>query len=145
MDISLRKATESDMDFLFELRDLTMRKYLEQVGMPTSRENYEARIRYQFDCAEIIEYSGEPIGLIKAAYCSETNMWKLIQIQVHPDYQGKQIGRRVIQNLLDLAKDSKASVQLSVIKTNPAQKLYSKLGFIRINELEQEFIMICKP
>ncbi|NGN97178.1 GNAT family N-acetyltransferase [Grimontia sp. S25] len=145
MQITLRKATESDMDFLFEFRDLTMRKYLEQVGMPTSRENYEARIRYQFDCAEIIEYSGKPIGLIKAAYCLETNMWKLIQIQVHPDYQGRGIGESVIKNLLGVAKETNTTVQLSVIKTNPAQQLYSKLGFIRIEELEQEFIMICKP
>ncbi|CZF82431.1 ribosomal-protein-alanine N-acetyltransferase [Grimontia celer] len=145
MQINLRKATESDMDFLFELRDLTMRKYLEQVGMPTSRENYEARIRYQFDCAQIIEFSGKRIGLLKATYSPEENIWKLVQIQIHPDYQGRGIGERIIKNLLGVVKETNATVQLSVIKSNPAQQLYSKLGFIRADELEQEFIMICKP
>ncbi|TOQ41117.1 N-acetyltransferase, partial [Vibrio parahaemolyticus] len=38
MNISLRRASETDIPFLLLLRDKTMRRYLEEVGMPTSTE-----------------------------------------------------------------------------------------------------------
>jgi len=75
MDISLRSANEADIPFLVSLRDQTMRKYLEMVGMPTTSEEYEKRIRYEFVNAQIVELKGKHIGLFKATYSEELNYW----------------------------------------------------------------------
>ncbi|WEM44138.1 GNAT family N-acetyltransferase (plasmid) [Photobacterium sp. DA100] len=141
MELSLRSATESDIGFLLTLRDKTMRSYLEEAGMPTCREEYEKRIRYQFDHAKIVEMAGKPIGLFKAAYNSEQNYWSLIQIQIAPEYQGMKIGRRLIGQLIEQAKVAGATVGLSVIKTNPARDLYSRLGFKVVGSSGSELIM----
>ncbi len=129
MDISLRRASETDIPFLLLLRDKTMRRYLEEVGMPTSTEEYEKRIRFEFSHAQIVELDGKPIGLFKATYTEELNYWYLVQIQISPEFQGLKIGSKLILDLITKAGAAKSKVGLSVIETNPAKQLYLKLGF----------------
>ena len=88
MDISLRRASEADIPFLLSLRDKTMRRYIEELGMPTSTEEYEKRIRFEFSHAQIVEFDGKAIGLFKATYTEELNYWYLVQIQISPKFQG---------------------------------------------------------
>ncbi|ELA9846549.1 GNAT family N-acetyltransferase [Vibrio parahaemolyticus] len=129
MDISLRRAGETDIPFLLSLRDKTMRQYLEEAGMPTSTEEYEKRIRFEFPHAQIVELDGKPIGLFKATYTEELNYWYLVQIQNSPEFQGLKIGSKLILDLIAKAETTKSKVGLSVIETNPAKQLYLKLGF----------------
>lgn len=129
MDINLRKANGSDISFLLSLRDKTMRLYLEQAGMATSQEEYIKRIRFEFENAQIVEMAGNPIGLFKVTYSHKRNYWYIVQIQIEPDYQGMSIGSYLINQLIEKAKDAGATVGLSVINTNPARHLYSRLGF----------------
>jgi len=139
MNIALRQAVESDIDFLVELRNSTMRDYLEEIGMPISLEDYLDRIHYRFDCAQIVTLDDVPIGLFKAEFQPENNLWYLIQIQIHPGYQNAKIGTHLIHSLIEKAKQSSANVGLSVIKTNPAYKLYQSLGFEKIGENQYEY------
>ena len=144
MDISLRKASESDIDFLLQLRDITMRKYLEEVGAPTTEDEFLYRVQYHFEDAKIIEANGRSIGLFKASFLPELNQWYLVQIQVHPEFQNLKIGSRLIRELLAKAKAQGVSVVLYVLKSNPAQNLYKSLGFEQVDETEFEFAMECK-
>ena len=141
MDISLRPASEADIPFLLLLRDKTMRKYLEEVGMPTTEEEYEKRIRYKFAHAQIVELNGNPIGLFKAIYTVELNYWYLVQIQIAPEYQGLKVGSKLISDLIGKAGLTNSKVGLSVIKTNPAKQLYSKLGFKVVESSGVEHLM----
>ena len=139
MNISLRPALESDIDFLVDLRNATMRDYLEQVGMPISLDDYLNRIQFKFECAQIITLDQVPIGLFKAEYQADQNLWYLIQIQIHPGYQNASIGSTLVKNLIEKAQASQSRVGLSVIKTNPAYQLYQRLGFKKISETEYEY------
>lgn len=141
MDITLRPADDSDIDFLLSLRDKTMRSHLEAVGMPTSREAYVQRVWYKFDDAQIIELDGVSIGLFKATYDAERNYWYLIQIQVAPEYQGQKIGSRLISDLIAKARCTGATLGLSVIHNNPAKKLYTALGFNVVHDSGVEHLM----
>ena len=141
MDISLRSANEADIPFLVSLRDQTMRKYLEMVGMPTTSEEYEKRIRYEFVNAQIVELKGIPIGLFKATYTEELNYWYLVQIQISPEHQGLKIGSKLITDLIGKAGLTNSKVGLSVIKTNPAKQLYSQLGFKVVESSGVEHLM----
>ncbi len=145
MEYSLRKAVETDVDFLLELRETTMGQYLREVGMPTGREAYLERVHYAFDQAQIIVINDAPAGLFKAQFNPEINEWYLVQIQLHPDYQSKGIANRLISNLISKADASGSTVGLSVVKTNPAQRLYSRLGFERVGETDFEYLMQYTP
>lgn len=134
MDITLRKADASDIEYLLKLRDITMRGYLLEAGLPANQEAYLSRIHYQFENARIIELTNRSVGLFKAVHLPESHQWQLIQIQIHPDYQNLKIGRFLIKQLIDKALAAGDSVGLSVLKSNPALRLYLRLGFRRIGE-----------
>ncbi len=142
MKLSLRKALDSDFEFLLNLRESTMHQYLEGVGMPTSRESHCERINYKFDCAKIIEVDGKPAGLFKVEYLEDKRQWYVIQFQLHSRFQNLKIGRTLLEQLLATAKSSNASVGLSVIKTNPALRLYQRLGFQQVGSDEFEYELV---
>ena len=139
MDVILRQATPDDVPFLLELREITMGEHLRNIGMPTSQEDYLRRIQYKYDCAEIITVNNQPIGLYKAEYQPNEALWYLIQIQITPQYQGQGIGYQLIHQLIQQAQKSNLRVGLSVIKTNPALRLYKRLGFAIVDEKQYEY------
>ncbi|MGR5066084.1 GNAT family N-acetyltransferase [Photobacterium sp. DNB22_13_2] len=145
MEISLRNACELDMPFLLALREATMRQYLVEAGMPTSQEEYEKRIRFEFDHAQIVEWGGGPIGLFKATYSNERKYWYIVQIQIDPEYQGMRIGSWLINRVIEKAKTTGATVGLSVINSNPAKHLYFRLGFREVSTIDAEQLMELKP
>ena len=139
MDVILRQATQDDVPFLLELREITMGEYLRNIGMPTSQEDYLRRIQYKYDCAEIITVNNQPIGLYKVEYQPNEALWYLLQIQITPQYQGQGIGYQLIHQLIQQAQKSNLKVGLSVIKTNPALRLYKRLGFAIVDEKQYEY------
>lgn len=141
MDFTLKQAVEADIEFLLELRDITMRKHLEELGLPTTREVYMERIRHHFECAQIIYVADAKAGLFKSKFDEDANEWHLLQIQIHPKFQNRKIGRNVISNLINQANTKGSSIKLSVVKTNPAHHLYSKLGFSVVDENESQYLM----
>ena len=142
MDHTFRKAQESDFDYLLQLRRLTMDDYLLQNGLDISDKEHTFRIKYNFDDAKIILVDGVEAGLFKASYTAQNFQWYIYQIQIHPDYQGLGIGRKLIINLCEQALKDNASVGLSVLKSNPAKRLYDRLGFTVIDSNSSEFEMV---
>lgn len=142
MDFTLRKASATDIPYLLDLRDITMRRYLEETGSPTSKKAYLERIMLHFDEANIIEVNGEKAGLFKAKFLADTQQWFVVQIQVHPDYQNQHIGSRLLSELIARAKQEHVAVTLGVLKTNPARALYERLGFRSVGETEFEYTML---
>lgn len=142
MDISLRSATLQDIDFLVELRAQTMGPHIAAMGLPTSKEDYLERVNYRFDCAQIIMVDNHPAGLFKTCFLADKNQWFLVQVQVHPDFQNRKIGYTVVSQLLEQATQDHADVYLTVFKSNPAQRLYRRLGFKQVGETEHEFEML---
>lgn len=122
-----------------------MAPYLAKVGLPTDKADYLSRIQYQFEHAKIIEINGETAGLFKAYFDEFEHVCHLVQIQVHPSYQGKRIGHLLISDLLDKARQTSVKVLLSVIKVNPAKRLYDRLGFTVYGETDGEYLMQWLP
>lgn len=139
MEISLRKACESDVEFLVKLRSTTMTNYLQDMGWPTNPEAMLKRVMLDYDYAHIIEADGISAGLFKVKFRQALNQWYVVQIQVHPNFQNMKIGSRLLLDLIDKANKNDASVALGVLKTNPAQHLYYKLGFEKVGETDAEY------
>ena len=133
-DLSLRTATEDDIPILLELWRDTMSPNFSALGILPLEEQPLRRILMRFECAELVILDENPIGLFKVA--RDGREWKLIQILLSPTVQGKGIGTHLIANLIGEAKSSGASLSLSVLKQNPALKLYLRLGFVITGEEE---------
>lgn len=139
IEIHYRKASESDLDFLLDLRMKTMNEHYANSSLPTDRESTLQRVLYQFEKANIILLNNEPIGLLKID--RREDKIEVLQLQVDPSQQGKGLGKTILKEIIEEALSSQQSVVLSVLKTNKAQKLYSSLGFVTIDENEHSYIM----
>ncbi|WP_039917853.1 GNAT family N-acetyltransferase [Cellvibrio mixtus] len=139
-NLGFRAATEKDKQFLLQLRIATMNRHISNAGLEPNHENHIERINYRFESAQIIEYAGQSIGLLKVV--KEGSVWDLVQIQLDSNFQGKGLGRKIIQSVIVEAKENGARVKLSVFKKNPALGLYLSLGFITYMETENTYEML---
>lgn len=142
-DLALQPATEEDVPFLLSLRKRTMTAHLQRAGAPHDDDHHLARIHYHFDDAQIVWLAGRPAGLFK--HYRDPAGWRIVQIQIDPDFQGQGLGRRLLAKVLDRADKEGAPVTLSVLKGNPARRLYEALGFTSVMETELEHEMRYDP
>ena len=91
------------------------------------------------DEVNIIVASGVDVGWIQQR--EDGGAIFLGSICVTPQMQGKGIGTRVIQRLLDLGRQRSQPVTLAVMKINPAIALYKRLGFQITHEDEYKLYM----
>ncbi|AQS36908.1 acetyltransferase (GNAT) family protein [Shewanella psychrophila] len=130
-------ATQDDRAYLLNLRKLTMVEHLENSGQFLSEKEHELRLDDGYTCSHLIVFYGETIGTLK--YREDDGKVEIMQIQIHPSLQGQGLGKKVVQQVLTKA-DNRA-VELTVLKGNPALKLYQRLGFIITGEDEFEYHM----
>jgi GNAT superfamily N-acetyltransferase len=81
-----------------ELRRRAMGPVHTAADVDQSPERTEARVRSNFDCAEIVEVNGRPIGLLKVV--RSPTEWRVSQSQLLPEHQGKGIGTQLLQHVL---------------------------------------------
>jgi len=143
MDVTLRQARESDIPFLQLLRNMTMNHYLTVSGIATDETSHLDRIRYHFNDAKIVYYEDNRIGLFKFYF--DGSGWHIVQIQILPEHQGKGIAAQLLTEIQKLADDNQQNIQLSVLKSNPAKRLYQKLRFTVVAESDNEFTMLYEP
>jgi Acetyltransferases len=65
-------------------------------------------------------------------------------ISLYQDFRGRGIGTALMEEMLALLRNrgyKKAS--LSVQKENYAYRLYLKVGFVVVEETDEEYIMVC--
>jgi ribosomal protein S18 acetylase RimI-like enzyme len=137
---AFRPATEADIPFLLRLRRQTIDPHLAVAGMAQSDEAHLQRVLYGFDSAQIVLLAGEPVGLLKVVRTAP--VWDLIQIQVAPSAQGKGLGEQLLRRLMAQAMAAGSSIKLSVLKANPAKRLYERMGFTVTAETEDAYEML---
>lgn len=98
---------------------------------------FEAQDKYyreQFQDAEfsVMEVGGRPIGRLYVD--RRDNEIRIIDIALYPEHRGMGIGSRVMGSLLDEAREAGKPVRIHVEKNNPAQRLYRRLGFEKIED-----------
>ena len=143
MTFLLRPAVETDIDFLLDLRLVTMDAHLRAMGVCFSREQHRERVLLEFEHARVITVNDEAIGMVK--YLRKDDALHLQQLQVLPEWQGRGIGRQVMDHLIALAEADGLPVTLTVLKKNPALALYQRCGFEQVGEDEFEYHLRCEP
>jgi ribosomal protein S18 acetylase RimI-like enzyme len=143
MNPQLRPSLPEDRDFLFRLYASTREHELSALGWAAAQQ--EAFLRMQFNAqqqwyaatystaeSQIIEQADRPIGRIIVQH--ERDIRRLVDISLLPEHRGHGIGGELIRALIKECGASGAVLQLQVLNTNPAQRLYTRLGFIKTGE-----------
>jgi ribosomal protein S18 acetylase RimI-like enzyme len=143
MKPQLRPSLPEDGDFIFRLYASTRVEELRGLGWTVVQQ--EAFLRMQFNAQQqwyaatyssaekqIIEKDHQPIG--RMVVQREPNIWRLLDISLLPEHRGQGIGGELIRALVQQCVESGAALQLQVLNTNPAQRLYARLGFIKTGE-----------
>ena len=139
-ELLYRKALETDIDYLLQLRKETMSEHLINSGIISNDEDQLLRINYLFDQAKIVMLNNENVGLLKLD--EKENRIEIVQIQIDPKFQKKGIGKQIIEAVIKNALAQNKELVLSVLKANPAKELYERLGFKIIGEDEFSFMML---
>ncbi len=146
MPYRLVPATEKDRPWLEELR----RAVYQDLFVATWGGWDEARHRRHFaTCWErgdicAVEMDGIRVGMIQVF--EHTDAVEVGEIQVHPSYQGRGIGTRLLQDTLARAHAQRKKVSLSTgLQNRRAFKLYQRLGFVHVAQTETHYHMESEP
>jgi len=134
LNLNLRAVTPDDEPFLFQVYVSTRIEELEGLGWDDDQK--QAFIRMQFLVRErthpqtddrIILLNGQPIGRMMVDR-NEAAI-RLRDIAVLTEHRNAGVGSSLIQDLLKEAAASGKLVQLHVLASSPAVRLYKRLGF----------------
>jgi ribosomal protein S18 acetylase RimI-like enzyme len=137
---SLMQASEADFDTLLKLRLMTMPVHLEKAGLFLSQQEHKARVNEDYACSYLIRKEAEIVGMVK--YQELADRFNIMQLQIFPVFQNQGIGHQVLKQLIQTRQTK--SIELTVLKDNPAKQLYQRLGFTTTGEDEYEFFMQLK-
>jgi len=136
VSLFLRDATPDDEGFLFEVYASTRIDELEGFGWDDNQK--QAFIRMQFLARErshpeadnqIILLNGRPVGRMLVERGEAAIL--LRDIALLTAYRNAGVGSRLIQDLMKEAASAGKPIQLHVMASSPAVRLYERLGFSR--------------
>ena len=152
--VSLRPASPDDNELLFKifvgarfnefsLLDLGQAQKHTLIKMQFDAQSYQYSESHPGAESRIISWNHLPVGrmLVDRGERETT----LVDIALLPEYRNHGIGTLLIQRLLVEAAEANKQVRLHVLKSNPAQHLYERLGFFRAGGDAMYFEMLCKP
>lgn len=154
MTISRRPVRPDDQEFQFQLYSSTRQAEVAAFGWNSAQQ--EAFLRMQFTAQqnwykaaypqatwEIIELDQAPVGRMIVLRGGE--FFALVDIALLSEHRGRGIGGGLVREVLAQAQEANVSVRLQVLKTNPAARLYQRLGFVTTGEDEMYLQMEKRP
>ena len=118
-----------------------MLKQTGESGRKKLREIFKNFIESYGHDIKIIMMNNERIGFYHGNEDDNGN-YELGNICIIPEYQGKGIGTKILKDIL--AEHDHQDVYLRYFKQNPVVKLYERLGFEMVEELEFHYKMCLK-
>ena len=154
-EILIRKLCEEEVDLLkiFLYEAIFVPKGTEPparniIERPELRVYYDGFGTGSADHCLVAETDGHVVGAIWARIMNDyghvDDETPSLAISLLPEYRGRGIGTRLLNEMLSLLKEhGYKKVSLSVQKANYAYRMYKKAGFEIIYEDEEEYIMAC--
>lgn len=124
INFTTRRARPHDLDALDILFTCNMKQYVEAHccwDPHMFRENFDAAT------VSVIEVNGALAGFIKLVYHGDEIY--LAEIQLDKKYRNRGVGTELIRRVIDESEKSGRIITLKVIKGNPAEYFYKRLGF----------------
>ncbi|GAA4109308.1 GNAT family N-acetyltransferase [Aquimarina addita] len=116
-----------------------MTNHLATAGLFLSKDEHLSRIALFFDTTFIIRIANKNAGMLK--YVQNKEKTEIVQLQILPKYQGKGVGKYIVNYMIQKSLDLKSRLMLKVLKQNPAVRLYERCGFQIVDQDTHEFYM----
>lgn len=137
----LRTITESDYEFIYQVKKDAYKKYVEMYYGDWNEEEqkvyFEKFITTYKDGAFIITLDRKDIGFYNGSVSDDK--YEIGNICIVPEYQNRGIGTAILKELLSKNVDKEISLQY--FKCNPVGKLYERLGFKLVGETPYHYQM----
>jgi GNAT superfamily N-acetyltransferase len=143
MRIAVRPARAEDLDFCADLYFSEMDRTIRDLNLDLTKHAAGFRQRWHPQQVRIITLDGADIGWMQSRI--ESDALFLGQLFVAPAQQGRGIGTMIVRRLIEEAAGDRRAVTLGMVKTNPAMRLYQRLGFRTTHEDERKFHMRRDP
>lgn len=141
--VTLRPMKDADIDFVRKVYASTRMDELLQTGWSQRQIDdfllmqFEAQHQFyteQFTKASfgIVECDGKNAGRLYLDYRDDEI--RIIDIALLPEFRGKGLGTRLLNDVILDAQEKQLSVRIHVEKNNPALTLYQRLGFKKIGD-----------
>jgi ribosomal protein S18 acetylase RimI-like enzyme len=142
--LSTRPATAADYAFLYALHRQVFYAYVMLAwGWDEAHEAADFRQEFERGVYQAICLGAEAIGAMVVE--DHGDHLFLDYLALMPAHQGKGLGAILVRTLLDEAARRDLPVRLHVLKVNPAQTLYARLGFHVIGSDEYRYLMEAQP
>lgn len=101
------------------------------------------------DWALAAEVNGRLVGAVWVRIMKDYGYYDdrtpFLSISFLPEFRSQGLGQQLMTAMLDLLKaKGYPSVSLSVSKDNPAVGFYQRLGFVTVEEREDDYLMLCR-
>jgi len=139
-EVTLRRATEADYDFLYNLHKDALKPYIDETwGWDEEWQSRYFSERFDPTSREIIQHRGLDIGCVSVQ--DEGDALFIAYIAILPGYQRQGIGSHLIRRVLQEAESRNIPVRIHTLKVNPARELYERLGFRISSTTETHYLM----
>jgi ribosomal protein S18 acetylase RimI-like enzyme len=142
--INFRPAEREDYAFALKLYLMTMMPITAEL-MVWDESKQIASLARQWKVADvqIIRCDGRDVGWMQSH--ETTSEIFLQQLFIAPDHQRKGIGSKALTQLLTEWDSSGKPVTLTVLRNNPARRLYERFGFAVVDEIGVKLQMKRQP
>jgi ribosomal protein S18 acetylase RimI-like enzyme len=150
MNVRLAPVRPDDEEFLYRVYASTRATEIAAFGWNSAQQHaflhmqYSAQKRwyemaYPDAAHSLIFHDGQPVGRIIVQ--RNPQVLRLVDIALLAEHRGLGIGTRLLEDLIAEAQTSGLPVELQVMKTNRAGRLYERLGFVRTGEDDMYYQM----
>jgi len=136
--LTFRPATRADDDFLFRLYASTRAEEMAATDWSPAQQEIFLRMQYTarqrsyhtaFARAEHSVISDGQFAIGAWIVDRTREEVRLVDIAVVPEHRSRGLGHRLLERLMAEARAAEKPLRLQVLKTNPAIRLYTRLGF----------------
>ncbi len=143
MNIKLIPYTDNDYEFVYDIKKISYEKYVKECFGAWVEEDqrnfFEKFISSVKNNAFIIIADDKKIGFYNGEILDNGD-YEIGNICILPEYQGKGIGTKVLNDILDDNKDR--NIRIQYFKQNRVGNLYKRLGFVSNGETNYHYQMI---
>ena len=135
----LRPARPEDFDYCARLYFEGMKNTIKELTPDMDGQIAGFRQRWEVTQVRIVTLDQADIGWLQS-FVKDDALF-LGQLFVDRTLRGRGIGTQLVKDLIEEASRAGWGVTLGVVKTNPALRLYERLGFRTTHQDERKFYM----
>jgi GNAT superfamily N-acetyltransferase len=143
MNVAFRPARPQDFDYCERLYFAEMERINRELKLDRAVQVASFRRQWEVMQVRIITLEGADIGWLQST--TRDGALFLGQLFVEASRQRRGIGTEIMHRLIGEATREGQAMTLGVVKTNPAKRLYERLGFRTTHEDDRKFYMRREP